>query len=244
MSWLTWAQLEAATGAGVRVAVIDSGVDTTHPALTGVVNARWTVELEWEQFPTVKASELGDAFGHGTAVAWIVRQMAPQAIIDSIRVLDGALRSSTPKVAHAMQWAVRQGFDVINCSFGASSERYLQSYKASVDAAFCSRSILVAACNNRDYRTPEYPGAFPTVVSTDFGAFDGLRFARRQGALVEFVSRGVDLQVPWKGGATRTVSGSSFAAPHLAGLVARIKQLRPEWNAVQVKAQLYALANQ
>ena len=80
------------------------------------------------------------------------------------------------------------------------------------------------------------------MLSTDFGALDALALKRRPGHLVEFIARGATVRVAWKNASYRTISGSSFAAPHLAALAARMRQLRPEWNAIQAKAALYEIA--
>jgi subtilisin family serine protease len=60
---------------------------------------------------------------------------------------------------------------------------------------------------------------------------------------VEFRAAGVDVPVAWRDGATAVVTGSSFAAPHVAALVARLRERHPAWNATQVKAALYEIAH-
>lgn len=242
MQTLSWDDIAGSDGRDVRVALIDSGVEPGHPALADAQLGTLQVDTDSRGVLQVSRCVAGDQFGHGTAVASILHRYAPGASIDSLRVLDGSLRSTTFRIAHAMRWAIDTGHAVINCSFGARGSRHLDIYKEIVDRAFCAGTVIIAACNNLDYRQPEYPGAFPSVVSTDFGDLAALDVDRRAGELVEFVSAGIDLHVAWLGGTHRKVSGSSFAAPHLSALVARIKQLRPGWNSIQVKAQLYALA--
>jgi subtilisin family serine protease len=81
------------------------------------------------------------------------------------------------------------------------------------------------------------------VISTHYADLKGLTIRRRPGQLVEFVAPGQDLRVAWKGGDYRVMSGSSFAAPHVTAIVARLREMRPEWNACQVKSALYSLAD-
>ena len=236
-------QLDSATGKDVRVLVVDSGVETAHSALKGATVGCWQVVpgTGREQFKV--APERGvDVFGHGTAVVWIIRQNAPAARVDSLRVLGGDLRSSSQRVLAGLNWAIDKGYSIINCSFGTANAQFIEGYKRLVDRAFTQNVLLVSACNNFDHKQMELPGWFPSVVSTDFGKLEGLAIRRRFGAMVEFVARGENIKLPWKGGDWRETTGSSFAAPHLAALAARVRELRPAWNVMQVKTALYEIA--
>jgi subtilisin len=235
-------EIDSATGSKVRVLVMDSGVDESHPELEGAKIKHWQVGAGPFGGLTVHDDKGGDPYGHGTAVCTILYKNAPGIELHCLRVLDENIRGSSQFVLTGMQWAIEQGFDVINCSFGTSTRSFLENYKRIIDKAFCRNVWLVAACNNQDFRTEEYPAFFPSVLSTDFGAVEGLTLKRRKGFLVEFIARGSNVKVAWKNAAYRTISGSSFAAPHLAALAARLRQCRPDWNACQAKAALYDLA--
>ncbi len=249
---LDWPAIDNSLGRGVRILVIDSGIESSHPVFAGhqIRSFVMTRSETPRGVPVygVSESSASDAYGHGTAVASIIATYAPAADIHSLQLLDGRNRTTQERVVRALEWAVEQRYDVVNCSFGVSDQRvevqYRNSFKAVVDEAFCRGCILVAACNNHDFKLPEYPGAFPTVIASDWAGFDGLSFARREGNLVEFVARGRDVRVAWKGGSFRHDSGSSYAAPHTAALIARIRELRPHWNAAQVMSCLYELARE
>lgn len=236
---MNWDRVLGATGRGVRVLVADSGVDAAHECFAGRAIPCWQVDRAAR---AVKKTTLGDAWGHGTAVAGTIVKYAPEAEVESVRVLGPDQRGNTANVLAALRWAIDRGFDIINCSFGTRSPQFLSQYKDVVDLAFCRNVLLVAACSNLDFRQREYPGSFPTVLTTDFGSLEGLAIQRRRGHLVEFVACGASVRVPWKGGEYRKCVGSSFAAPHLAALVARMRELEPDWNACQVKSALYELA--
>ncbi len=242
---LSWQEIHDADAAGIRVAVIDSGVDLAHPELTGGNVRAFRVEQPWADTPIRRVTECAmaeDRLGHGTAVTTIVRRFAPAASVDSVQIF-GLGSSSSANALTALRWAIDQGYAVINCSFGTPDRRALAEFKELVDLAFCRSVVIVAASNNDDFRLPEMPSAFPSVVSTGWGEFSGMAFSRRAGELVEFTAAGQRLRVAWKGGGYRDgMCGSSFAAPHMSALCARIKQLRPSWNAVEVKACLYNLA--
>jgi subtilisin family serine protease len=240
------AALRRADGRGVRVLVLDSGVDGSHPELAGgpPINA-YKVDLDGDELGAelrkIVPDPDGDVYGHGTAVAAIVRRFAPAAQVDSVKVLGRTVGSSHFVVA-GLHWGIDQGYDVINCSFTTQEAQQLARYKAAIDRAFCRNVQVVSACNNQEYWRVEYPGSFPTVISTSYADLPGLTIRRRPGELVEFVARGENVRVAWKGGQHRIISGSSFAAPHLSALVARLRQLKPTWNPCQVKSALYDLA--
>ncbi|MDB5322506.1 MAG: peptidase and in kexin sedolisin [Phycisphaerales bacterium] len=234
--------LREADGRGVRVLILDSGIETSHPDLAGHPIRSYRVEADGEgELRRVVEDDGGDVYGHGTAVASIVRRFAPGAVIDSVKVIGRPVGSSHFVVA-GLHWGIDQGYDVINCSFTSQEAQHLARYKAAVDRAFCRNVLIVSACNNKEYWRVEYPGSFPSVISTSFADLPGLTIQRRPGELVEFVARGQDVRVAWKGGGHRVISGSSFAAPHITALVARMRQVRGGWNACQVKAGLYAVA--
>jgi subtilisin len=235
-----------ATGQGVRVLVLDSGIETTHPALApGPAIRSFRVEADGpdSDLRRVVEDEGGtDVFGHGTAVASIIRRYAPDATIDSVKVIGRPLGWSHFILA-AIHWGIDRSYDIINCSFTTQSHDFLAEYKAAVDRAFCQNVQIVSACNNKEYWRVEYPGSFPTVISTDYADLKGLTLRRRPGQLVEFLAPGHDIRVAWKNRQYRLLSGSSFAAPHLTAIVARLRQLHPQSNACQLKTILYALAD-
>ena len=243
MTPIEWQEVTSATGKGLRVLVVDSGVEVDHPDLRDAGIQCWRVEGAKSDAPSIVKDTAGDVFGHGTGVSAIIHEHAPEAELHSLRVLGADNRGSSRAVVAGMRWAVEQEYDVVNCSFGTGRKEHIPAYKRVVDLAFCRNVWLVSACNNQSFRTEEYPAFFPAVISTNYGPLPGLALQRRRGCLVEFVARGVQLRVPWKGGGHRTITGSSFAAPHVTALAARIRQVRPGWNVCQAKSALYHLAS-
>jgi subtilisin family serine protease len=231
--------LRAADGRGIRVLVLDSGVEAWHPAFGDRPPESLALETDGEGRWTIDAEAPQDAFGHGTAVCALLRAFAPQADITSLRVLGADLRAHSARVIHALEWGVAQGFQVINCSFGTSAVQHLPDYKRAVDAAFVQNAWVVAAVNGQG-GLDEFPGTFPTVFGTRATALDDpLALQRIPGQVVEFAARGHDLRVAWRGGGQRHVSGSSLAAPHLAALLARLRQLGPDLNTCEARCLLY-----
>lgn len=236
------AALRAGTGKGVRIAVLDSGIETAHEAMQGM---RLADDVAFErEGPFLKQVEAsGDAMGHGTGVAWIIRSIAPEAEIGSFRVLDGDLKSRTTIVWEAARAAMQRGYHILNCSFGCIGDpRFVMPYKEWTDEAYTRGVHVVAACNNDDAATREWPGWFPSVITVNLAAMSEREWRYREGSLVEFAAHGHEVRVPWKGGGWKVVTGSSFAAPRLSGWLARLLSVWPELDTDQAKALLKQLA--
>ncbi|MGA2080365.1 MAG: S8 family serine peptidase [Holophaga sp.] len=223
----------------VRVLLLDSGVEAAHPDLRP-----WVVEtlgLEggagaWRVAPEAPV----DSFGHGTAIAGIILSRAPAVRLTSLRILGQDLRAGTERVRFALDWGLEQGFHIVNCSFGSAARQDLGEFKRLVDRAFCANTWIVAASSNLDPGLEEYPGAFPTVFTvTSADLDDPEALVRRPGELTEFAAHGANVRVAWKDGEHRILTGSSFAAPRLTALLARLRAERPGWNACEAKAWLY-----
>src|SRR5262249_14321986 len=159
---------------------------------------------------TAAAGSGCDVFGHGTAIAGIIRQLAPEAQIGSFRVLSEQLRSRTLIIREGARLALQRGYHILNCSFGCGRGGHVLLYKDWIDAAYVRGRHIVASCNNQDYLKREWPGHFPTVITVNFTQSEEPEalFCRR-GNLVEFAARGQDLEVAWREGAKKKVTGSS-----------------------------------
>jgi subtilisin len=235
--------MERGTGAGVRIAILDSGVETAHPDLAGLALADdLAVASDGLQLRVVPG-EGRDAFGHGTAIASILRRVAPDATLGSVRVLDEQLSSRTAIIREGVRQAIDRGYQVLNCSFGCRGEaQYVMQYKDWVDEAYLKGRHVVAACNNFDVTVPEWPAYFPTVVTVNMARAEGLAFYYSRGQLVEFAAAGDRVEVAWQGGARKVVTGSSYAAPVVAGLLARLLSVYPDLPPLEAKALLHRVA--
>jgi subtilisin family serine protease len=252
----TWPTLDDArsflrngTGRGIKVAVLDSGIETTHPMLDGLIlSDDLAVIDDGLQLATV-SGEGKDVFGHGTAIAGIIRRVAPEAEIGSFRVLGQQLRSRTLIIREGVRLALERGYHILNCSFGCGREDHVLHYKDWIDEAYVRGCHIVAACNNQDFMKREWPGHFPSVITVNFasnaasaGGSDEALFYR-SGTLVEFIAPGQDIVVPWLAGAIKKVTGSSFAAPYVAGVLARLISGCPTLSPLHTKTLLQKLAS-
>lgn len=233
----------AATGRGIRVAVIDSGIEAGHPLLGGAVDEAGGVAFSADADGTVvrRDGPHSDVYGHGTACAGIIHALAPEATITSVRVLDRSLQGSAAAFLAGLAWAVEQRFDVINLSLGATRPEWALPFHDLCDRAYFANSFLVTAANNVDQES--FPSLFSSVTSVAANhATDPWRFHVNPQPPTEFLARGMNVEVAWRGGGTLVTTGNSFAAPHVAAFAALIKSEHPGLRPFQVKTALWAAA--
>jgi subtilisin family serine protease len=221
------------TGAGVRVCVLDSGVEPSHP-LVGELEAAIAVEPQDDEIRIVD-DERGDLFGHGTAVAGIVRSLAPDAQIASVRVLGATNRGSGEVMLAGLRWAVEHEYDVINMSLSTTRRELVAALHELTDSAYFSRAAVIAAAHN--LAVDSYPWRFSSVFSVgSHERDDPLCFYYNPNPPVEFYARGLDVDVAWKGGGTLRVSGNSFAAAHISAIAALVMSKHRELTPFELKS--------
>jgi subtilisin family serine protease len=229
------------TGRGVRVAVVDSGIDTEHPDLKGKV--RESVEAVAEDGKIeFRPSTSGDQAGHGTACAGIIASVAPDAELYSVKVLGPKASGSGDMFLVGLDYAIKQKFQIINLSLGTTKRDFFAPLHDLLDRAYQSGCIVVSAANNLPY--PSYPSIFSSsvvsVVKRPGG--DPFNFGYRYGQVIELVAPGVEVTTTWPGGGYRQLTGNSFACPYMVGIIALIKEAHPNLTPFQVKSILYTVA--
>jgi subtilisin len=235
-----WA-LDGSTGAGVRVAILDSGIEAGHP-LVGDVQEAYAVSVDAEGNADVAADEIGDRCGHGTACAGIVRSLAPDAHLVSIRVLGEGYTGSGRVMLAGLRWAIEQGFDVVNMSLSTTKKELASLLHELADAAYFQRTLLVASAHNMPVES--YPWRFSSVISVgSHEESDPLVYYFNPEPPVEFFARGLEIDVAWLGGTTLRCTGNSFATPHITGICALILGKHPGLTPFQVKSILSLTAN-
>jgi subtilisin len=230
-----------ATGFGVRVAVIDSGIDADHRAV-GSVQGGVVVELDDGAEVRLIDGPHTDLFGHGTACAGIIRGIAPECELYSVRVLGGRLSGQGKAFTAGLRWAIENDMNVVNLSLGTSKREHFAELHELADEAYFRRTTLVSAVNNMPVEA--YPSQYSSVISVAaHGGQDPLHFDYNPTPPVEFGAPGIDLHVPWLHGKTIRATGNSFAAAHITGLVALVLSRHPQATPFQVKTVLQALAD-
>lgn len=230
------------TGAGVSVAIVDSGVDADHPAVGGVASAVAIEpdDVRAEGYRIVEGPH-EDLVGHGTACAALIRSMAPDVELHSVRVLGSNLKGRGLLFHAGIRWAVDHGLQVANLSLSSKSEALYAPLHEVADRAYFSRTVLVCAANNQP--GPTYPSEFASVISVASRPTDDpWALSVNPQPPVEFGARGIDVEVAWSGGGTTVATGNSFAAPHVSAMAALILSKHPGLAPYQVKAVLQAVS--
>jgi len=254
-----------ATGRGVKVAVIDSGISLDHPEFAGRLDRRNSIDIV-----TGGRASLEDESGHGSHVAGIIaanvdgagmRGIAPQATLLAIRAdLRDASICDRPgcgyfdsDVAAALDYARAQGADVINLSIGKDGE-ISSAYRTALERAVASGALVVVAAGNQGNDQPLTPARLATQGGIAGGMLvagavdrDGTIYGptNRPGGTAPYflVAPGVDIYSTFRDGRYARLTGTSMATPHIAGAAALLKGAFPSLSMQQVAAILLETAD-
>ncbi len=256
----------AVTGSGIKIAILDTGIDYSHPDLGGCVGINCKVRLGQSFVEGKPADDFMDRNGHGTHVAGIasangaLKGVAPDATLYAFKVLDDSGSGQDSGIIAALEKAVNpdgdpgtdDGADVINLSLGGVGAANSPLSEAA-NAAMTAGVVVVVASGNEgpNYRTIGSPGNAEKVLTV--GAVD------QQGVVAYFSSRGpiggksyvkpevlapgVNINSLKPGNGYAVMSGTSMAAPHVAGAAALMLQLHPNLKPEDIKALLMTSAH-
>lgn len=241
---------QVATGIGVKVAIVDTGVDMTHSAFAGHVIGGWDFVNNDADPSDVRDftdndgdGRVDEAFGHGTHVAGIVRLVAPDAQLMVIRVLDADGRGDLVTVAAGVRWAVQHGAKVINVSLG-STGRLDALQDVLNEAEVAGVTVIATAGNWGTNKLVDFPGTSSHAMCV--AAVDGSGFGAAfssTGSEVELSAPGVAIRSAYPGDAYKQWSGTSMAAPFVTGTVALLAEKHPDWHLVEMEQRLQSTAS-
>lgn len=230
-----------AKGDNVLVAVIDSGIDVTHPDLSGVIAGT---------FATFDPDEKPHT--HGTAVAGAIASqarlrlmgVAPAARILAVKAFgttDASAEGTTMNILKGLEWSMQNGARVINMSFAGPDAPVMRNVLA---GAAKQGIILIAAVGNAGPKSPPlYPGSDENVIAVSAtDAEDKLFTASNRGTYISVAAPGVDILLPAPDQGYQVTSGTSFAAAHVTGIVALMLQRNPKLTPAMVRSILESTA--
>ena len=224
-------------GAGVTVAVLDTGADSSVPALSGRLLPGWNYVADDSDTGDVATSVGSDAVGHGTFVSGLVALVAPRASILSEKVLDSEGYGTVYGAAQAIIDATAAGANVINLSFGTEANQLTSSLlQQAIQQAQHAGAVVIAAAGNAGSNQNEYPGSWPQTLSVAAldQASDGLASFSNYGGWVDVAAPGQGVVGPMPGGGYDIWAGTSMSAPFVAGQAALIRSLVPGIQANKV----------
>ncbi len=244
------------TGAGVVVAVIDTGVQSGHKELAGKMTSGYDF-VDMDRKPGDAGDGRDNDFdgltdemvGHGTHVAGIVSLAAPGAKIMPVRALDTEGRGTTFGIAKAIRYATRNGADVVNLSLGSSRETdLLEDLIGDDDDDGSGKVVFVAAAGNDNSAVEQHPAAEDNVVAvtsvdiekkkSDFANFSGV-----DQKWVTVAAPGTDIYSPFPQNRYALWSGTSMATPFVAGQAALVRAVKPKASAACVSGIIETTAD-
>ncbi|WP_405602713.1 type VII secretion-associated serine protease mycosin [Streptomyces sp. NBC_01410] len=251
------------TGKGVRVAVIDTGVDVKNPQLSRAVDVKSGLNLlpekdeKGDKIERGKADGTTDTVGHGTKIAGIIAArpakgtgfvgLAPDATIIPIKQNDAEGHGTAKTLAQAIDHAVRARADVINISQDtANAVEPAPELKRAVDAALAKDIVVVASAGNDGLGgnvKKTYPASFSGVLAVAASDRNNERaYFSQSGEFVGIAAPGVDMVTTVPGGGHCADNGTSFSAPYVAAIAALVKSKHNKWTQKQIVAQLQQTA--
>lgn len=241
----------ATTGAAIKVAVLDTGIDTSHPDLKDNIKGG---------INTITApTRYSDDNGHGTHVAGIIAALdntigvigvGPGIALYAVKVLDSRGSGYISDVIEGLDWAIKNGMQVVNMSLGSSAGNL--SFSAAINKVYAAGIVQVAAAGNNGPgdNTVSYPAKYPEVIAVSAtDSNDDIAYFSSRGPEIDLAAPGVGIFSTYKGSSYKLMSGTSMAAPHVAGAAALVLTTSvvgtsydadsdEKWDPSEVKAKL------
>ena len=236
-------------GTGVKVAIVDTGIDMDHPDLAA--NIKGGINTIAVKGRYKDPNDFDDDHGHGSHCAGIVAAIdndigvigvAPEAWLYGVKVLSKSGSGQTSDCIEGVQWCADNGMDVVSMSWGSTS--YDQALNDTCAAAWAAGCVLVGAAGNSGVEDPDlYPAAYASVMAisaTD--SSDNIASWSNYGDEIELGAPGVSIYSCYKDAGYVTMSGTSMACPHVSGVAALAIAVYPSYTNNQIRQLLWDTA--
>jgi len=242
------------TGEGLRVAVLDTGVDYNHPMLARYQDPA-TGRIRGENFTTDDPTAVMDVDGHGTHVSGTVIALAPEVELWHFKVIDDFGGADFHWIVEGVEAAHAAGMDVMNLSLGDTADHPLHPWSVATNLAMLDGVVVVAGAGNEGmggYFTMRSPGSASLPISVAAGTAGGrndlgdqMSFFSSLGPVFgtfhlkpDITAPGSDIVSAIPGGGYAAWSGTSMASPHVAGIAALMVEAFPDAAPYEIKARL------
>ncbi|MGA1873346.1 MAG: S8 family peptidase [Thermoplasmatota archaeon] len=235
---LVWS---SSTGEGVKVAVLDTGIDNDHPDLDVAGGVNYV-----PQGRKLDTKKWDDDNGHGTHVAGTIAALnndqgvvgvAPGVNIYAVKVLDRTGSGSLTWIINGLNWAIANDMDIVSMSL--STDYDYADFRNAIQSVYDAGIVIIAAAGN-DGTVVDYPAAYSTVVAvsaTDSG--DNIPYWSNRGSQIEVAAPGVSIPSTWNDGGYKTISGTSMACPHVTGVAALVIGISASWTVEGIRSALH-----
>jgi hypothetical protein len=237
----------SSTGAGIKVAILDTGIQYDHPDLAA--NIKGGISVVGEENNTDPA-KWNDGHGHGTHVAGIVAAVndntgvvgvAPAAWLYAVKVLADDGKGYISDVIEGIDWCVQNEMRVLNMSLGTAND--VLAFKEACDKAYADGILLIAAAGNEDDNGVLYPAKYESVIAVAAAdEYDNVPSWSSRGPEVELAAPGVNVLSTYKGSAYAWADGTSMASPHVSGTAALVWAKNLGLTNIQVRSVLQQTA--
>jgi hypothetical protein len=225
---------------GPKIAVIDSGINPSHPHVGGVAGG---VSFFMGQRGKISfAEDFSDRLGHGTAIAGVIREKSPKALLFGVKIFHEALRASGTVLLSALEWAIENRMDIIQLSLGTQRRHLKSSLDQICRKAVDEKIVVIAAA-----RTPDdeiYPAAFPQVIGAYWNrSCEPETISFHPGCRIEFGAFGRPRPLPGLP-MEKNFSGHSFAAARMTARIAALLETCPGIDLREIKKQMISYSEE
>jgi uncharacterized NAD-dependent epimerase/dehydratase family protein len=221
----------------MKIAIIDSGIEITHQRFLNCTIKGISIVKDCEKY--IKRTDFEDDLGHGTACASIIHKAVPDVELICIKITNKESITNEPALIQALEYILELGdIRIVNVSLGVATDSPNPRLSDVCELAY-NKGIIIVAASNNDVNTSSYPSYYPWVIGVAAGRIKkGWEYGYSSDSQIEFIAKGSIQRVAWLGNKYKLVSGTSFAAPHLCAIIARILKAYPSLSYEELKNNL------